>query len=254
MGIPSLLEVLGTVDDEGEQWSQEFRLTGTAMDDRLDWVVGVYAFKENNVIDLDVPIFRGATAPDCAVWPVWCAPSGIPGIPTPGILALIYQGSSRNQTMDGTNSSQAIFGEVTWQIADAWSLTAGARYSRDKREFERDQTLIGGALQPGLSCREGAGPLRNGKTCFDDVSFTEVTPRAILSWDFADDVMLYFGWSKGYSSGGFNQDVAIRPYDPEISGNWEGGMKSTWGNGTRLLNISRPDSARRRWHDLEVLG
>ena len=100
------------------------------------------------------------------------------------------------------------------------------------------QTLIGGALQPGLSCREGAGPLRNGKTCFDDVSFTEVTPRAILSWDFADNVMFYFGWSKGYSSGGFNQDVAIRPYDPEISGNWEGGMKSTWGNGTRLLNIT----------------
>ena len=238
VGIPSLLEVLGTVDDEGEQWSQEFRLAGTAMNDRLDWVVGVYAFEENNVIDLDVPIFRGATAPDCAVWPVWCAPSGIPGIPTLGILGLIYQGSSRNQTMDGTNSSQAIFGEVTWQIADAWSLTAGARYSRDKREFERSQTLIGGALQPGLSCREGAGPLRNGKTCFDDVSFTEVTPRAILSWDFADNVMFYFGWSKGYSSGGFNQDVAIRPYDPEISGNWEGGMKSTWGNGTRLLNIT----------------
>ena len=177
--------------------------TARPTDDRLDWVVGVYAFEENNVIDLDVPIFRGATAQDCAVWPVWCAPSPIPGIPTLGVFALIVQGSSRNQTMDGTNSSQAIFGEVTWQIADAWSLTAGARYSRDKREFERHQTLIGGALQPGLSCREGAGPLRNGKTRFDDVSFTEVTPRAILSWDVADNVMLYFGWSKGYSSGGF---------------------------------------------------
>ena len=238
---PGLLEVLGTHDDEGDQWSQEFRLAGTAMNDRLDWVFGVYAFEENNVIDLDVPIFRGAVPPDCAVWPVWCAPApaflGLPPGFTLGIFASIIAGG-RNQTMDGTNSSQAVFGEVTWQIADAWSLTAGARYSRDKREFVRSQELIGGALDPSLACRPGAGPLRNGRTCSDDVSFNEVTPRAILSWDVADNVMLYAGWSKGYSSGGFNQDVAIRPYEPEISGNWEGGMKSTWGNGTRLLNIT----------------
>ena len=239
VGTASLIEVLGTTDDEGDQWSQEFRLSGIAMNDRLDWVVGVYAFEENNVINLDVPLLRGAVAPDCAVWPVWCFPSGIPGLP----LGVLVQGAfqinaSRNQEMDGTNASQAVFGEVTWRFADAWSLTAGARYSRDKREFQRSDWFIGGALRPGHSCRPGAGPVRNGSTCMDDVSFNEVTPRAILSWDVAENVMLYAGWSKGYSSGGFNQDVAIRPYDPEISGNWEGGMKSTWANGTRLLNLT----------------
>ena len=240
VGTASLIEVLGTTDDEGEQWSQEFRLSGIAMNDRLDWVVGVYAFEENNVINLDVPLFRGVVAPDCAVWPVYCLPSGIPGLPLGALVQAAFQlGASRNQTMDGTNASQAVFGEVTWRFADTWSLTAGARYSRDKREFERSDFNYGiGGPRPGHTCRPGAGPVRNGTTCGDDVSFTEVTPRAILSWDVADNVMLYAGWSKGYSSGGFNQDVAIRPYDPEISGNWEGGMKSTWGNGTRLLNLT----------------
>ena len=241
VGTASLIEVLGTTDDEGDQWSQEFRLAGTAMNDSLDWVVGVYAFEENNVINLDVPLFRGAVAPDCAVWPVYCLPSGIvPGLPLGVFVQAAFQGSgSRNQTMDGTNASQAIFGELTWRFADSWSLTAGARYSRDKREFERSDFNYGiGGPRPGHTCRPGAGPVRNGTTCMDDVSFNEVTPRAILSWDVAENVMLYAGWSKGYSSGGFNQDVAIRPYDPEISGNWEGGMKSTWANGTRLLNLT----------------
>ena len=240
VGTVSLIEVLGTTDDDGEQWSQEFRLSGIAMNDRLDWVIGVYAFEENNVINLDVPLLRGAVPPDCAVWPVFCAPSGIPGLPLGILVQSAFQaGGSRNQNMDGTNASQAVFGEVTWRFADAWSLTAGARYSRDKREFERaDLQYAVGEPIPGHSCRPGAGPVRNGTTCSDDVSFTEVTPRAILSWDLEDNVMLYFGWSKGYSSGGFNQDVNIRPYDPEISGNWEGGMKSTWANGTRLFNIT----------------
>lgn len=240
VGTASLIEVLGTTDDEGEQWSQEFRLSGIAMDDHLDWVLGIYAFEENNVINLDVPLLRGAVPPDCAVWPVFCFPSGIPGLPLGFLVQGAFQiGGSRNQTMDGTNASQAVFGEVTWRFADTWSLTAGARYSRDKREFQRsDFNYAIGGPRPGHTCRPGAGPVRNGTTCMDDVSFNEVTPRAIVSWDVAENMMLYLGWSKGYSSGGFNQDVAIRPYDPEISGNWEGGMKSTWGNGTRLLNLT----------------
>jgi hypothetical protein len=40
--------------------------------------------------------------------------------------------------------------------------------------------------------------------------------------------MVYGGWSKGYSSGGFNQDVRMRAYEPEVSKNWELGIKSTW--------------------------
>ena len=100
VGTVSLIEVLGTTDDDGEQWSQEFRLSGIAMNDRLDWVIGVYAFEENNVINLDVPLLRGAVPPDCAVWPVFCAPSGIPGLPLGILVQSAFQaGGSRNQNM-----------------------------------------------------------------------------------------------------------------------------------------------------------
>ncbi len=239
VGTASFLEVIGIRDNEVDQWSQEFRLAGTSLDDQLDWVVGVYAFEEDAINYLDVPLFRGVAAPDCAVWPVFCFPSGIPGLPTLGDFAQAIQvGGSRTQTLDSINSSEALFGEVTWRFAEDWSVTAGVRYSRDEREFVRSEVLIIGFPDPALACPPGTPPPRNGTTCEIDKDFTETTPRVILSWDVSDTAMLYLGWSEGYSSGGFNQDVRMRPFEPEISGNWEGGIKSTWFDNRVLLNVT----------------
>ncbi|MEZ5557645.1 MAG: TonB-dependent receptor [Pseudomonadales bacterium] len=238
VGTASFLEVLAYDEGKSDQWSQEFRLAGTAMNDSLDWVAGVYAFEENARNPLVVPIFRNVAAPDCADWPVFCLPSGIPGLPTLGDFAQLVQlTGSRNQVVDATNSSWAAFGEVTYHFNDAWSVTAGARYSEDERKFTRSQTLAIGILDPTLVCPDGSAPA-NGTTCKTDKSFDELTPRVIVSWQVNDDVMLYSGWSKGYSSGGFNQDVRMRPYEPEISKNWEVGMKSTWLDRSILVNLT----------------
>ena len=235
----SFLEVLGVDDNPSEQWSHELRLAGTSLQDRLDWVVGLYSFEEDALNIVDVPILRGAVAPTCATWPVWCAPSPIPGL-TLGQFAQggVQLGGSRTQYMDGTNESRAIFGEVTWRFADNWSVTAGVRYTEDDRYFRRTEILSIGVPDPTLACPPGTPPPRNGTTCFTEASFDEVTPRVIFSWDAAEDVMLYLGWSKGYSSGGFNQDVRMRPFEPEISGNWEGGVKSTWMDDRVMVNLT----------------
>ena len=78
----------------------------------------------------------------------------------------------------------------------------------------------------------------NGTTCYVEEKFSETTPRAILSYNINDNVMIYGGWSRGYSSGGFNQDVRMRPFDPEISSNWEGGLKSLLMDGRLMLNLT----------------
>ena len=235
----SFLEVLGVQDNPAEQWSHEIRLAGTALEDSLDWVVGVYMFEEEATNTVDVPILRGASAPDCATWPIWCAPSFIPGL-TFGQFAQggVQIGGSRTQYMHGFNDSRAVFGEVTWRFAEGWSVTAGARYTEDDREFMREEILSIGVPDPTLACPPGTPPPRNGTTCFTEASFDEVTPRIIFSWHVRDNAMLYLGWSKGYSSGGFNQDVRMRPFEPEISGNWEGGLKSTWKDGLVMLNLT----------------
>ncbi len=234
----SYLEVLPLGENESDQWSQEFRLAGTALDGDLDWVVGVYFFEEQAVNMLNVPIFRGVAAPDCAVFPIFCFPSGIPGLPTLGDFAQGVQvGGSRFQTLDAENSSEAVFGEITWRFAEDWALTAGARFSRDDREFTRTEILSIGIPDPTLICPDGSAPI-GAVTCKVDKDFSETTPRFILSYDVNEDVMVYLGWSKGYSSGGFNQDVRMRPFDPEISENWEGGIKSTWFDNRLLINLT----------------
>ncbi|MEQ8859110.1 MAG: TonB-dependent receptor [Pseudomonadales bacterium] len=238
VGSASFLEVIALDEGQSDQWSQELRLAGSGFDDKLDWVAGVYGFEENAKNPLFVPLFRNVGPPDCAAWPVFCLPSGIPGLPTLGDFAQVVQlTGSRNQVVDATNSSWAVFAEGTYQLAEDWSLTAGARFSKDKREFTRTTVLAAGFPDPTLMCSDGSAPI-NGSICSVEKSFDELTPRVILSWQADDDLMFYGGWSKGYSSGGFNQDIRQRPFEPEISKNWEVGMKSTWLDDTLLVNLT----------------
>ena len=248
VGTASYLEVIGVDDNKAEQWSQELRLSGVAFNDTVDWTVGGYLFEEDADNNLDVPLFRGVQLPDCESSPISCFPFPlIPGTPLAplggvpfGVVAqqLFQIGGSRHQIFDATNSSEALFGEVTWRFMDRFALTAGVRHTWDKREFTRTERLLIGVPDPTLACPPGTPPPVGGTTCYVEESFSETTPRAILSYNISENVMVYGGWSRGYSSGGFNQDVRMRPFDPEISSNWEGGIKSLLRDGRLMLNLT----------------
>ena len=147
---------------------------------------------------------------------------------------------SRTQSNIVTNSNDAIFAEGTYAINDQTDLTVGVRRSNDDREFTRIQTLYGGAFDPGNNC-PGMVFDANGATsdrCYQEVDFSETTSRVILSHAYDEDMMVFASYSKGYSSGGFNQDIRMRPFEPEISDNFEVGMKSTLRDGTLRLNLT----------------
>ena len=241
IGTPSYLEVLAYGENPSDQFSQEFRLAGG--NERIDWVAGVYYFEEESTNTLDVPLFRDVAAPDCADWPIFCLDVG--GLTLGDIVQGLQLLGSRAQRVNGKNSSAAVFGEVTWRFIEDWSVTAGVRYTEDKRKFNRAQVLSAGLLDPTLVCPDGSQPendtlagVTGPMNCFVKEEFSEWTPRVIFSYDASENVMLYGGWSKGYSSGGFNQDIRQNPYDPEISNNWELGMKSTWWDGRTQLNLT----------------
>ena len=82
----------------------------------------------------------------------------------------------------------------------------------------------------------GGTPVPLSDRCTQTISYSETTPRAILSYQMNDDVLVYGSYSVGYSSGGFNQDVRMRPYKPELSDNIELGFKSTLNEGTLRVN------------------
>ena len=205
-----------------EQWSQELRLSGST--ENMDWVVGLYAFEEDGESVLDVPLFRGVN-------PSPLLPAALAGVALQTkLLGSEQQGSITNM------QNQAIFFEGTYGLNDKLDLTIGARYTEDEREYTRSSRLYEDAAAIGMpgtfnlfyACPgmvTNAFGFATSDRCTRTVEYSETTPRAILSYQQTDDVLFYASYSKGYSSGGFNGDVAMRRFLPETSDNYEFGMK-----------------------------
>ena len=205
-----------------EQWSQELRLSGST--ENMDWVIGLYAFEEDGESVLDVPLFRGVN-------PSPLLPAALAGVALQTkLLGSEQQGSITNM------QNQAIFFEGTYGLNDKLDLTIGARYTEDEREYTRSSRLYEDAAAIGMpgtfnlfyACPgmvTNAFGFATSDRCTRSVEYSETTPRAILSYQQTDDVLFYASYSKGYSSGGFNGDVAMRRFLPETSDNYEFGMK-----------------------------
>ena len=115
IGVPgkSLYAVVATGDglDDLEQITQEFRLAGQAQN--LFWQTGFYYFDED--FDLLNQSFH-----------------------FPPESALVSQ-----QT-----TSWAVFGQVEYEINDAWALTVGGRWTDDEKDLQVGPAVPGGIVNP----------------------------------------------------------------------------------------------------------
>jgi len=239
------LEVIGTKNSPYEQWSQEFRIEGSAFNDRVTWIGGVYGFRESATQKLDVPFWRGLQdpPPDPAEAPLYYFEL-IPGTGLTlgnAVADPLAFDISRQQETHATNKSWAVFAEATIDITEKFAVTAGYRWTEDTREFKRFQFKSDGSFDTGNFCPGmplDANGFATETSCYREKTFNQSTPRVILNYDLTDDMMVYLSFSKGYSSGGFNGDVRMRPFEPEISDNWEAGMKSQWFDNRLQFNMT----------------
>jgi iron complex outermembrane receptor protein len=101
--------------------------------------------------------------------------------------------------------STAVFGEVYWDINDTLSLTAGLRYTDDRKTFTPVPTQL--LLSPTLV---GGGLLARGFEADPDIKLKwgEWTGRLGLDWkpdlSFTDETLIYGAFSRGYKGGGAN--------------------------------------------------
>ncbi|HEX5775233.1 MAG TPA: TonB-dependent receptor [Caulobacteraceae bacterium] len=101
--------------------------------------------------------------------------------------------------------SSAAFGEVYWELADSVKVTAGLRYTRDKKTFTPIPSQI--LTAPGLF---GAGTVARGYPELDPLvqRWGEWTGRLGIDWKpdlgFTDQTLLYAFYSHGYKGGGAN--------------------------------------------------
>jgi iron complex outermembrane receptor protein len=122
------------------------------------------------------------------------------------------------------------FADGVLHLAPRLDLTLGARYTRDRK---RASLVRSDLVRPAASFR------------LDGLShaWSEVTPRAVLTWRPRAGLMTYLSATRGFTSGGFNADAASAaafrtPFEPETVDNFELGMKSQWLNNRVRVNAS----------------
>ena len=104
---------------------------------------------------------------------------------------------------DVNTKTWAVFGDFTYDINDQFAVSAGMRYTNDRRKASifRQNYTGGGAPIFG-----GAGNLFGAPTSsFDDQrTDTAFTPRASVSFKPSQDHHFYASWSQGFKGGGFD--------------------------------------------------
>jgi iron complex outermembrane recepter protein len=168
------------------QISQEFQLA-SALDKRLQWLVGAYYFHLNS--DYDPFALYFGTAPQ---------------------RRTVMYVQTKTESFAG-------FGQATFEVVPNTNLTAGFRYTEDKRALRGTTNAIPASGSPIVT------------TAFPSVDITYNTPTWRLSLDhkFTDDLMAYVSYNRGYKSGGYNAQSPTAPaYEPEHLDAYELGIKS----------------------------
>ena len=195
---------------DSNQFSNELQLLGKALDDRLDWIVGGYYFREKGVNS------QG------------------------GILS--FPGFFEQRTLDVghvKNSSVSAFAQANYKLPflEGLSVTAGGRLTRDKRELTGSGTNFGICNRTDLS----GVPLSPCERHVEK-SFKEPTYTFGLDYQISPHHLVYIAHRRGYRSGGFNLRARtpqeFTPFSPEIVKDVELGLKADWRIGGTSLRTN----------------
>lgn len=122
--------------------------------------------------------------------------------------------------------SYSAFGEATYEVAPGTKITAGLRYTIDKRRFE-------GNFSDGITIQYPTANVPPRAT------FKEPSWRLAIAQDITDDVMAYASYSRGFKSGVYNTGAINNPpVEPEILDAYEIGLKSTAFDRRLRLNLA----------------
>ncbi len=132
-----------------------------------------------------------------------------------------------------------VFWNNDFYLNDAWTLTAGLRYTDEEKTAQIIESDIN---NPALGCSD----VTTFICAFDNLKgdWSNLTPKLGVQWAFNDNSQLYTYYSKGYRSGGFNFRNAaptVIPPGPtreEEVQTVELGLKTEFANGRVRLNLA----------------
>lgn len=135
----------------------------------------------------------------------------------------------------GTNTrSKAVFGQIDYALGQQWTVTLGARHTKERKG--------GWSHRFGTDGFDGAFVSEILPYTSYSEDFSDTTPMAAVSWALTDDLNFYARVAKGFKSGGFSSELAVPEvsvaYEPQTSTSAEVGVKSILWNDRLRLNAA----------------
>lgn len=216
-------------------WSQEIRLASKT-GGPIDWIGGLF-YKDETTFIQEHEFYPGynsyynactAANPNgaCGLGEYANSASSIVGIPL--VVDQAYIGDFETHFKD-----LALFGEVTWHMTSAWSLTGGARvFKQTLTQGQQTGLLFDG---PGYAANESASD-----------QWRRAQFKANTAYQLDKDNLVYATFSQGFRRGGVNALPPSEPFQvngapyqtpaaltrlqPDTANNYEVGMKGTVAN------------------------
>lgn len=135
---------------------------------------------------------------------------------------LTYVSYRKLSETDGETAS--VYGEVQWDVADRWRLTAGMRYIDETKESFFAQPYVNPLF---------TGIFVQGRVDSDQ-DFEETLPEVTLRWEATNSMTVYAAYKEGFKSGGFSNSgiysaiggsVEDFTFEPEQVDGFELGLK-----------------------------
>ncbi len=199
-----------TLSNTSRQRSAELQVSGNALASKLDWVSGVYWFKDSGSADSN--LLPGYSAP-------------VPTIETNSVV----------------NRSTAGFFHGEYHFTERWSFAAGIRRTEDTRSLDDTAYLDQTPATPAQFCTivdasDPSNPIAVGsETGGACPSFYRAVQYSYWSWEFStryrfsDNMMAYLRNGRAQRSGGWNvplNTVQDKPFRPEQLTDYEIGLKA----------------------------
>jgi outer membrane receptor protein involved in Fe transport len=197
-------------------WTQELRASSSG-EGPFQWLVGIFYSDVNRVYTqrLPTPGYDVFTDARFGAGTSVAVANGFP------------LNSPYNADLPYDIKQKAVFGEASYDISETLTATAGLRYY----DFKEVRGFKSGGL------------FANGDNQTDETKSDGFSPRLLLSYEAADDVIINLQASKGFRLGGVNDPLneglcsaqdridygGFDRYDDESLWNYEAGVKSKFG-------------------------
>lgn len=209
-----------------DQWTQELRFAGRAGD--FDFVLGAFGFQQK-VHTKGVQ----EQGPAASRWLLTGALASDPSV---------LNGLRANNDIRLDNTSAALFGQVSWHVADALTITPGIRLNYDKKNGLYDSVVTNGAGQlvtftsvdPRIAAQRGVLAPQRFEVDYRDWNLSYDLKA---SYKLTPDVLLFATYAKSFKSGGVNLNgvpadatgnpiLAAGTVEPEAVQHYEAGLKT----------------------------